>query len=143
MAGIVRQADQYGLDVPDPREVYASVPEAEVAHLLRPGLRVHTGTNNHRVSRETSEVDFGALHYADGNPGAAVGINTKDDFANALGDFQSGHYPSPSLKGVAPQQLEEGFMNSLGEQGKGSWHPSGGIDDALSPVTQGLTNFFS
>lgn len=62
MAGILRQAEQYGLDVPEPRDLYASVPEHEVADLLRSGPRIHSGTLDRRdVSRETSEPDYSSL----------------------------------------------------------------------------------
>ena len=54
--GIVRQADQYGLDVPQP----TSVPEQQVAHLLRSGPRIVPNTMNHRQA---------GAHQVDGHPG--------------------------------------------------------------------------
>lgn len=48
--GIIRQAEQYGLDIPEPE--YHGMTEAQVADMLRPP-RIHQGTMDRRVSRET------------------------------------------------------------------------------------------
>jgi hypothetical protein len=50
--GIIRQSEQYNLDVPEP--VHHGMTEAQVADMLRPP-RIHRGTMDRRdVSRETT-----------------------------------------------------------------------------------------
>ena len=167
MAGIVRQADQYGLDDDGPMYTPSGIQHHEALRELaeRSGPRIQAGALNHRVSRETSEIDFSALHYADlGDndddddsetdpaPSPAAGPS-HDDQAHALGDFfqgkspyptgqpeQGGQFPGsdPRFQGMDLGQREKVFMDALG--GPEGWHPASGIDKALAPVTRGLNS---